>query len=237
MKTCIRLLACCLMLCISPAVQAQTKSIRVLMVGGGSSHDYDRWYRQEDAATLEKDGLATVTYTSDPGDILRYLPETDVLMLCNNQPIRDTLARKAIFDFVGRGKGLVLAHAAIWYNWADWPMYNFKLVSGGSRGHEKYGEFSVTVNDRKHPVTSNLPAKFTLKDELYYYKEDVAGPGIKVLAITSADASGKTYPSLFVVKNPKARIVGFALGHDAASHELPEYRTILRNAVKWAGRK
>lgn len=236
MKTFTSLLTLCLVLGLA-GVKAQSKSIRVLMVGGGSSHNYDRWYRQEDAATLEKDGLATVTYTSDPGTILSQLPETDVLFLCNNQPIKDTATRKAIFDFVGRGKGLILAHAAIWYNWQDWPMYNYRLVSGGSRGHEKYGEFSVTVNDRKHPVTKGLPAKFTLKDELYYYKEDVGGPGIKVLATTSPDASGQTYPSLFVVKNPKARIVGFALGHDAASHELPEYRSILRNAVKWVAKK
>ncbi len=216
---------------------AQSGSIRVLMVGGGGSHNFERWYGQEDAATLEKDGLATVTYTQDPSTILQHLPQTDVLFLCNNQPISDSATRKAIFDFVEQGKGLVLAHAAIWYNWQDWPMYNFKLVSGGSRGHEKYGEFSVMVNNRKHPVTKGLPAKFTLKDELYYYKEDTNGPGIRVLATTGPDASGQTYPSLFVVRNPQARIVGFALGHDAAAHELPEYRTILRNAVKWVAKK
>lgn len=210
--------------------------IRVLMVGGGGSHDFDRWYKQEDAATLEKGGLATVTYTDDPSTILEHLSDTDVLMLANNQPIKDSATRKAIFAFADAGKGLLLAHPAIWYNWRDWPLYNFKLVSGGSRSHEKYGEFTVTVNDKKHPVTKNVPASFKLEDELYHYNADPAGPGIRVLA-TSKNEAGVTHPALFVVKHPKARIVGFALGHDAASHELEAYRTILRNAVKWAARK
>lgn len=227
------------LLLISTALQARDKSpgIRVLLVGGGGSHDFDRWYKQADAATLERDGLAKVTYTSDPTEILSLLPDTDVLLLCNNQPINDSLTRNAIMAFVESGKGLVLAHAAIWYNWSDWPAYNHQLVSGGSRGHDKYGEFTVTVNDRSHPVTKKVPAKFTLKDELYYYLEDTSGPGIKVLATTSPDKDGNTHPSLFIVNHPKARIVGFALGHDAASHELPAYQTILRNAVKWVARK
>ncbi|RPD42098.1 ThuA domain-containing protein [Chitinophaga barathri] len=210
--------------------------IRVLMVGGGGSHDFNRWYKEEDAATLRKGGLATVTYTDDPTTILEHLPETDVLMLSNNQPIKDSVTRKAIFAFTDAGKGLVLAHASIWYNWRDWPTYNFKLVSGGSRSHEKYGPFTVTVNDSKHPITKNVPKTFKLDDELYHYNEDPAGPGIRVLA-TSKNEAGVTHPALFVVKNPKARIVGFALGHDAASHELEAYQTILRNAVKWAARK
>jgi hypothetical protein len=36
------------------------KAIRVLLVGGGASHDFDRWYKQEDVQTLQKGGLATV---------------------------------------------------------------------------------------------------------------------------------------------------------------------------------
>ncbi|MRG44696.1 ThuA domain-containing protein [Chitinophaga sp. SYP-B3965] len=223
-----------LLLLLSSASFAQ---IRVLIVGGGSSHDYDRWYKEADAATLERGGLATVQYTSDPDEILPQLKNIDVLFLCNNQPLKDTLLRQGIFDFVNAGKGLILAHAAIWYNWKDWPMYNFKLVSGGSRGHAKYGDFTVNIKDAKHPVTKGAVKKFTLKDELYYYTPDPAGPGIKVLASTAPDAEGKVFPSLFVVNHPKARIVGFALGHDAESHELPVYQTILRNAVKWAAKK
>jgi type 1 glutamine amidotransferase len=210
------------------------KIIRVLMVGGGSSHDFDKWYKQEDVATLEKGGLAKVTYTSDPTTILSQLKETDVLFLANNQPIGDEATRKAIFAFADAGKGLVLAHPAIWYNWKDWPEYNEKLVGGGSKGHDKYGPFDVTITDKKHPLTKGIPATFHLDDELYYFKTGPAATPIEVLATGKAANSENTYPSLFIVKYPKARIVGIALGHDAASHTIEPYKTMIRNAVQWA---
>jgi uncharacterized protein len=212
------------------------KPIRVLLVGGGSSHDFNRWYKQEDVETLQKDGLASVEYTDDPTSILAKLPTTDVLYLSNNQPIKDEATRKAILAFADAGKGLVLAHPALWYNWADWPEYNRTLVGGGSRGHNKYGPFDVTVTG-KHPVTKGVPATFNLNDELYYYKTDPAGTPIEVLATAKATTAPDVFPSLFVVKHPKARIVGIALGHDAASHTLDAYKTILRNSVKWTAGK
>jgi type 1 glutamine amidotransferase len=208
------------------------KPIKVLMVGGGSSHDFDKWYKGADVATLERDGLAEVTYTDDPTTILQHLSDTDVLFLANNQPIADDATRKAIFAFAEAGKGLILAHPAIWYNWNDWPEYNKTMVSGGSRGHNKYGNFNVDLTE-KHPVTKGLPAHFSLDDELYYFKVDTAGPGIEILA-NASNAETEPFPSIFIVKNPKARIVGIALGHDAASHELEAYQTLIRNAVKWA---
>ena len=210
--------------------------IRTLIVGGGTSHDFDRWYKQADVKTLEKNGFATVTYTDNTDSIAAYLPETDVLYLANNQPISDPTVRQAIVDFVDAGKGLVLGHAALWYNWEDWPDYNRQLVSGGSRGHDKYGEFNVNITDKKHPVTNGVKG-FTLEDELYYYTPDPEGPGIDVLATASREDSDKRYPSVFVVKHLKGRIVGVALGHDAASHNLPAYQTLLRNAVKWAAQQ
>ncbi|SFU09366.1 Type 1 glutamine amidotransferase (GATase1) [Algoriphagus locisalis] len=210
------------------------KPIKVLMVGGGSSHDFDKWYKGADVATLEKDGLAEVTYTDDPSTILQYLDQTDVLFLANNQPIPDEDTRKAIFAFADAGKGIVLAHPALWYNWNDWPEYNKTMVSGGSRGHNAYGNFNVDLT-AKHPVTKGLPKSFSLDDELYYFKVDPAGPGVEILAQAS-NAETDPFPSIFIVKNPKAKIVGIALGHDAASHELEAYQTLIRNAVKWAAK-
>lgn len=213
------------------------KGIRVLMVGGGSSHDFNKWYKQADGETLRRDGLATVTYLSNPDSISIYLPQTDVLFLSNNQPIKDTNIRQAIFNFAQAGKGIILAHPALWYNWQDWPEYNLQLVSGGSRGHDKYGSFEVTATNPGHPVMKGVEPKFTLKDERYYYNPDPAGPGIEVLAQSSVTGSDKIYPSVFVVKHPQARIVGIALGHDAESHTISNYQNLIRNAVQWAAGK
>ena len=218
------------------------KPIRVLMVGGGTSHDFGMWYKTVDGQTLSRDGFATVNYVGDPDSIMTYLPQSDVLYLSNNRPITNPAVRQAIMAHADAGKGLVIAHAAMWYNWKDWPEYNQTIVSGGSRGHDKYGAFDVSVTEPQHPVTKGVEPKFTLKDERYYYLPDSTGPGVSVLASSSRSAgavagSDKIFPSVFVVKHPKARIVGLALGHDAESHNIANYQTLLRNAVAWVARK
>ncbi|MCY7351051.1 MAG: ThuA domain-containing protein [Cytophagaceae bacterium] len=220
----------------SSGTAKNAKPIRVLMVGGGTSHNFGMWYKNVDGQTLSKDGLATVNYVGDPDSILTYLPQADVLYLSNNRPIKDANVRQAIVDFANAGKGLIIAHAAMWYNWKDWPEYNLSVVSGGSRGHDKYGTFEVNVNNPQHPIMNGVEPKFALKDERYYYIPDPAGPGIEVLASSSVAGSDKVFPSVFVVRHPKARIVGIALGHDAESHNIQNYQNLLRNAVKWAAR-
>jgi type 1 glutamine amidotransferase len=182
--------------------------------------------------------MASVRYTSSIESVLDQLPEVDVLYLSNNQPMTDPRLRDAIFQFVNRGKGLVLAHAATWYNWKDWPEYNQKLVGGGSRGHEKYGNFDVSIVNSEHPITRDVTEKqFNLQDELYRMTPDSAGAGITVLARATVPNTSTTYPLLWVTNSQKGRIVGFTLGHDAQAHDRPVYQQLLRNAIKWASGK
>jgi len=60
---------------------------------------------------------------------------------------------------------------------------------------------------------------------------------IEELATATSAKSNKTFPQVFIVKHPKARIVGLTLGHDAKAHDLPAYQTLLKNAVSWVDRK
>src|SRR5439155_25096171 len=79
---------------------------RVLIFGGGSSHDFDRWFNQEDSKTLSAGGKATVKYTDKPADIPGALPGLEVLYLSSNQPMKNPGLHKAIFDFAEAGNGL-----------------------------------------------------------------------------------------------------------------------------------
>ena len=160
-----------------------------------------------------------------------------MLYLCNNQPMTDPQLRKAIFDFADSGHGLLLVHPAVWYNWKDWPEYNRTLVGGGANGHDKYGEFDVTVTAPGHPVMAGIPRNFKITDELYHFEVDPKGTPIEVLAEGKNSATGKSWPMVWIVKHPHARIVCIALGHDAKAHELPAYQTLLQNAAKWAAGK
>ena len=49
--------------------------------------------------------------------------------------------------------------------------------------------------------------------------------------------TGQVYPSVWTVKDPKARIVCITLGHAAEAHSNPAFRAILTNAVRWSGQR
>jgi uncharacterized protein len=209
-----------------------TAGPRVLVVGGDQHHDFDRWFDQATSATLAEAG-AVVSYTDVPGDILAALPQIDVLYLTNNQPLPGAELRDAIFAFVGGGNGLLVGHAAAWYSWSDWPAYNRRLVSGGARSHLDYGAFDVTVTDPAHPVMRGVPPSFTIRDELYRFEKDPAGPPIHVLATGRDAGTGREYPVVWAVGAEQGRIVVHTLGHDGAAHHHPAYRTMLQDAVRW----
>jgi putative membrane-bound dehydrogenase-like protein len=211
--------------------------LRVLMTGGGSSHDFARWFGKADSEILSHGGKVSANYTEDMDRIAAGVKEADVLYISHNKPIPDPAARQGIFDHVAAGKGVLLVHAGLWYNWSDWPEYNRDLCGGGSRGHDRYGEFEVKLSDRKHPVTDGLPERFTIADELYWFKPDPSGLPIDVLATAYSEQKKETYPMIFVVKHPKARIVAITLGHDGKAHDHPAYKRLLQNALHWVAAK
>ncbi|MDB6031471.1 MAG: hypothetical protein JWM16_1809 [Verrucomicrobiales bacterium] len=117
----------------SPRIFQWGEGVRVLLMGGGSSHNFERYFHQADEAILSVPGKVTVHYTEDPAELAANLKSADVLGLSSNQNGLPTPeVRKALFDFVEAGKGLVLMHPGLWYNYKDWPEYNRVLAAGGA---------------------------------------------------------------------------------------------------------
>jgi uncharacterized protein len=218
----------------TPEAERSDASVRprVLVVGAGDAHDFPRWFLEEDSKILEAAG-ARVRATGRPDDVRDALDELDVLYLSNNAPFVDPATRRGIEEFADRGKGLLLIHAGLWYNWRDWPQYNRALAGGGSRGHDRYGEFEVVVTEPGHPVMEGVPKRFRIQDELYWFEADPEGHPIEVLATAHSEQKGEAYPVVFIVRHPHARIVGITLGHDGAAHEHPAYVRLLQNSLHW----
>ena len=210
---------------------------KVLIVGGGSSHDFGKWFNAADSATLRASGKAAVNYTDKTAAVLPALKDLDVLFLSNNQPFTNPDTRQGIIEFAAAGKGLLLVHPALWYNWNDWPEYNRDLVGGGAKSHDKFGEFEVTVTEPNHPLMAGVPGTFNITDELYHFQKAESGATIHVLATGKNLASGKTYPVVWITEHAKARIVCITLGHDGKAHELPAYQSIIKNGLTWSGGK
>ena len=224
-----------------PVVWAPGKT-KVLLVGGGSAHDFAQFFGDVDGATLTAAGF-TVHYTEDRDQAAAEIGNADVAVISVNRLHFDTpVWRKALFDFAAAGKGLVMLHPGTWYAFPEWPELNASIVGGGSRGHDRIGKFSVQVVKPDHPIMKGVPASFEVEDELYYVnaEPEKLAPGtspIEVLAETSPSVKFKRpHPSVWVTRHPTARIVGIALGHDQRTHQHEAFKRLLTNAVSWAGR-
>jgi type 1 glutamine amidotransferase len=212
--------------------------LRVLMVGGGSSHDFEKFFHQADQATFRNAQGLDPIYTANAEEAVERLAEADVLVLsANHASFGLSLFQNALQKFADSGKGVVVVHAGAWNNWPPASGFNSRFVGGGTPGHGK-GTFSVTALDGiSHPLLKEVPASFEIQDELY---RPVLGKGspVSVLAETSEDPeTGKRWPSVWVVNDAKAKIACMALGHGAEAHGNPAFQRLLVNAVRWAGAK
>ncbi len=227
----------------TPAAEAQKAMVwgtglKTLIVGGGSSHDYNRFFNLAEVAMLNAAGGITANYSEPVAGLADVIRGVDVLYLSNNKAFADDASRAAVLAHAAAGKGMLIVHPALWYNWEkEWPAYNKEIAGGGARGHDRYGEFEVTVTDPNHPLTKGLPEKFTLSDELYWFEPDPQGTPIKVLATAHSKQRDKTYPMIFVIEHPRARIAGITLGHDGVAHSHPAYQQLIKNAVEWSAGK
>jgi type 1 glutamine amidotransferase len=208
---------------------------RVLLVGGGSSHDFAKFFGASDKTTLTP-AVGWVDFTQNLNGIGPVLKNVDVVVLSANQPI-SVATREALMNYANAGGGLVVLHAGGWYGWNYFPQWNREIVGGGTKSHDPLGPFTVTTTNGASPITKGVPVKFEITDELYNYVPDPEGTPIEVLAAATSPKTGKTFPQVFIVKHPRARIIGITLGHDAQAHDHPAYQSLLKNAVNWAGAK
>ena len=215
---------------------------RVLVIGGGSAHNFGAFFGGTDVATLQGAGFS-VNYTEDRDQAAAELRNADVAVVSVNRQFFDTPEyRKALFDFAAAGKGLVMLHPGAWYGYANWPELNATIVGGGARGHDRIAKFTVNAVKPDHPVMKGVPASFDVEDELYYMNAEAdkiptGTSPIEVLAETSPSVRFKQpHPSVWITQHPTARIVGIALGHDERVHDLAAFKTLIANAVAWAAR-
>jgi putative membrane-bound dehydrogenase-like protein len=224
-----------------PIVWAPGK-LKVLVIGGGSSHDFAKFFGGTDVATLTAAGFS-VNYTEDRDQAAAELGAADVAVISVNRQFFDTPAwRKALVDFAAAGKGLVMLHPGVWYQYQQWPELNATIVGGGARGHDRIAKFAVNTVKPDHPVMKGVPASFDVEDELYYVNAEAdkvpAGTvPMEVLAETSPSVKFmQPHPAVWITRHPSARIVGITLGHDERVHDHAAFKTLLVNAVKWGGR-
>jgi type 1 glutamine amidotransferase len=213
--------------------KASAGTVRALLIGGGSSHDFEKFFRLADSATLREEGKVIPAYTSNLEEALSLFARADVIVLsANHGQFGTPQFQNALNAFADSGRGLVIVHAGGWYNWPPISGYNKRFVAGGARGHGR-GDFKVFNRAPEHPVMKGVPAEFMINDEHYRSILDV-GTAFEMLAETEVEkATDKAYPAVWSVKDAKARIINISLGHAQEAHNNPAYKLLLKNAVHW----
>ncbi|MFK7849988.1 MAG: PVC-type heme-binding CxxCH protein [Akkermansiaceae bacterium] len=208
------------------------KTIRVLLVGAGSSHHFPRDFIVTDSVTLSKLENADVTGTMNLDEALKLLPQADVLVFSGNHKQWGSEAfQKALHQFADAGKGILLLHAATWAH--PWKGYNERFVAGETKGHGKGKVTTERVHGGKHPILAGIPGSFSIADESYHTTLFENQQHTTLIENKPDGKSPNSHPTLWVVKDTKAKIVCYTHGHDEKSHANTHFQRIMQNAVKW----
>jgi type 1 glutamine amidotransferase len=163
--------------------------------------------------------------------------EADVYLFYTAGGQFSTEQQQALADAVTAGKGIVAVHGANIMGVVDGgldPAWAPHFATLGNRylshgpGHHE-GRHTIEIV-REHPVTAGV-ADFELFDE--YYEFELADDRVEVLAQRHR-ADGEVIPVAYAREVGAGRVVYLALGHDLRAWGEPPFRTLVRQALRWA---
>jgi uncharacterized protein len=196
-------------------------------------------------ARMAMDNHFDIEFTDDADAINdENLKQYQVFVMLHLAPFDMTYSQQdALQRFIESGKGWVGIHAAgltgkqfrtdaKYWQW-------FEDFMGGVRysPHPAYQKGTVAVEDRRHPATKHLPARFEISDEWYEFNGNPRGQ-TRILA-TADETTYKQYKSVgdhpIIWTNERyRRAIYIAIGHDPSALENKAYRTLLRDSILWA---
>ncbi|MGH9314109.1 MAG: ThuA domain-containing protein [Vicinamibacterales bacterium] len=153
----------------------------------------------------------------------------------------DEAQKKALVEFVRSGRGFVGIHSAT-DTFYKWPEY-LELIGGYFDGHPWHQEVTVRVDDPTHPATAQLPAAFTISDEIYQFRAwsrdrvrvllslDPASVDLTKKGVHRAD---KDFALAWAREFGRGRMFYTALGHEAAVWRDPRFQQHLAGGIQWA---
>jgi uncharacterized protein len=193
-----------------------------------------------------------ITVINEPAEVDEaFLSKYKVFIQLNYPPYRWSDQAKAAFrKYIeeGRGGWVGFHHATLLGEFDGYPMWNwFSDFMGGIRFENYVAETAaglVNVEDKKHPVMKDVPARFIVTDDEWYTFYKDPRPNVHVLASVDEstyqpDSNIKMgdHPVVWVNEKMKARNVYFLIGHHANLLKNEAFKTMVSNAIFWAAGK
>ncbi|MBX7104180.1 MAG: ThuA domain-containing protein [Gemmataceae bacterium] len=223
---------------IDPGREAlgQTGRVPVLVISGNDS--FHRWKETtplmrthlEAAGRMETRIVEDFYILESPAALARY----KAIVLSGQVATSTPAMRKNLEEYVRGGGGLVAIHWAI-DSFGDWPEFVNLLGRRWKEGTsgEEHGMFSVTVRDRKHPITRTMEDFRTPEQEAIHFDLDGAAE-IQVLATAHLPKVKKDVAVAYAYTPGKGRVVFTPLGHSLKSRDDPGFQKLISRAVEWA---
>jgi type 1 glutamine amidotransferase len=248
------ILALTLILGLAGAASAQERKRNLLVIGQSKGYQHDtvstamatlydlgreseRWstFFRTDCTAVTKKPLKWGAKNLGDFDAVVFFTDGDLDM--------DDSQKADLLAFVrDDGKGFIGIHSAA-ITFVSWPEYG-KMIGGYFDGHP-WGQFDapLVVEDPGFPGMGHLPARFTLKDEIYQIK-NFSRDDVRVLLRLDADRvdlSGKgvhrtdrDFAVIWAREYGKGRVLYNGLGHCREVWERPEIRKMWVEMVQWS---
>jgi uncharacterized protein len=217
--------------------------LKVLVVTGGHGFEQESFFKMftdnPDITFTPATQSRTNATVFEREDLLNY----DAVLLYDMVKDITDVQKEKFLSLLDKGIGLVVLHHAL-VSYQHWPDYE-RIIGGRypeengksgvvtpETGYQHDVEIPVTIVARDHPITVGLK-DFTIHDEIYWGFRTQSD--ITPLITTTHPKSGK--PLAWFRTQGKSRVVYIQLGHDHSAYDDPNYRKLLANSIRWAGRQ
>ncbi|WP_097911257.1 ThuA domain-containing protein [Streptomyces sp. b84] len=160
-----------------------------------------------------------------------------VVFLSTSGDVLTEEGRAALRRWITDGGGFLGVHSAACTEY-DWPYYG-ELLGARFAGHPAFQPGTVLVENRNHPATAHLPARWEWSDEWYDFRTGPRRPGVRVLATVDetgyeGGGMGADHPLVWCGDSGAGRSFYTALGHADEAYSDPAFRRHLLGGLRWA---
>ncbi len=230
----------------APRARPQEPKFRVLLVAS-SDPDHAAMIAQAEPflQALAAEHHFALDFTRDAGQINEAnLARYQVFIQLQLAPFNMSASQQqALQRFIEAGHGWIGMHAAgltgkqflapgtLYWQWFQDLMGDIVYSP-----HPAIQNGAVAVEDRRHPVTRNLPASFTIRDEWYEFDRSPR-PHVHVLACADESTYKPNEPMgdhpIIWTNGTYRRALYIGLGHDPTICRDPTFALLMRDAILW----
>lgn len=160
--------------------------------------------------------------------------------------VLDDAQGQAFRNYLDNGGGFVGIHAAGGDPYYTWKWYVETLIGAQFIGHTMNPQFQdaeVIVVDHANPLLAHIDSPWRVPaEEWYAFSSNPRDHGSTILLAldeASYQAGGASmegeHPIAWLHDVGQGRALYIAIGHQGATYDIPEFRQLVEQSIKWAG--